>query len=83
MNKKEYLKTIKEPMRLIISRNKSYGDSFSYMRIESAVDLVMMKLSRIRGLGEEHVKTKDEIMDSINYLVMVLNLYNKKKEAKK
>lgn len=79
MDNKRYMKVINECKKLVISRNKSYGESVDYMRIQSIVDLCMMKLSRIRQLGETANKTKDELVDVLNYCVFAIEKYNKLK----
>ena len=61
--------------KLVISRNKQYGDSVDVMRIQSIVDLCLMKLTRIQQLGSSHAKTEDELKDSINYLVFALEKF--------
>jgi hypothetical protein len=79
MNKERYDKVIDECRKLVISRNKQYGDSTDIVDIHTLVGLCLMKLSRIYKLGETNAKTKDELQDSINYLVFALEKYNKLK----
>lgn len=81
MDSKKYDKIINECKRLVISRNKNYGNSVDYMSIDGLVELIMMKLSRIKQLGEAHPKTLDELQDSLNYIVFCLEKY-KQKEVK-
>lgn len=77
MNSKRYMKVIDECKKLVISRNKSYGDTVDVVDIHTLVGLVLMKLNRIYKLGEENAKTKDELQDSINYLVFALEKHSK------
>ena len=72
MNNQRYMKIINECKKLVVSRNKNYGNSIDYMRLQSIVDLCMMKLSRIRKLGKRNNKTKDELQDVLNYCVFAL-----------
>ena len=73
------MKVINECKKLVISRNKQYGDSVDVIDIHTVIGLVLMKLNRIYKLGDSHAKTKDELTDSINYLVFALEKYNNKK----
>ena len=77
MNKKRYMKVIDDTMKLVVSRNESYGESVDYMDIRSIAQLCMMKLSRINELGDTHSKTKDELQDTLNYMVFALEKFNK------
>jgi len=77
MNKKRYDNVIKECRKLVLSRNKQYGDSVDVIDIHTLVGLVIMKLSRIYKLGERNAKTKDELQDALNYLVFALEKYQK------
>jgi hypothetical protein len=77
MDSERYNKVISECMKLVIDRNKKYGDSVDVIDIHTLVGLVIMKLTRIYRLGD-NAKTKDELMDSINYLVFALEKYNKR-----
>lgn len=83
MNKERYNKVIDECRKLVISRNKQYGDTVDIVDIHTLVGLCMMKLSRIYQLGEDNAKTKDELQDVINYCVFALEkyqIYNKKEK---
>ena len=73
------MKVIDEAMKLVVSRNDSYGESVDYMDIRSIAQLCMMKLSRIDTLGDKHFKTKDELQDVLNYMVFALEKFNNKK----
>ena len=75
MNKKRYDNVIDECRKLVISRNKQYGDTVDIVDIHTLVGLCMMKLSRIYQLGEGNAKTKDELQDVINYCVFALEKY--------
>ena len=77
MNEKRYNKVINECKKLVISRNEQYGDSVDIMRIQSIIDLCLMKLIRTRTLKEEDPKTKDEFIDCINYIVFALEKLEK------
>lgn len=75
MNKTRYDNVISECRKLVISRNKQYGDTVDIVDIHTLVGLCMMKLSRIYQLGESNAKTKDELQDVINYCVFALEKY--------
>lgn len=77
MDEERYNKVIDECKQLVISRNKQYGDSVDIIDIHTTVGIVLMKLNRIYKLGALNAKTKDELQDSINYLVFALEKYNK------
>lgn len=83
MNEERYNKVVDECKKLVISRNQQYGDSVDLISIQTCVELVIMKLSRIKQLGELHPKTLDELQDSINYLVFALEKYNNKETPKR
>ena len=76
MDEKRYRAVVDECMKLAISRNEVYGDSVDCMRLQSMIDLCIMKLSRIRMLGDAHPKTKDEMTDVLNYLVFAIEKFN-------
>ena len=77
MDEERYNKVIDECKKLVISRNQQYGDTVDVVDIHTVVGLVLMKLNRIYKLGTTNAKTKDELQDSINYLVFALEKYNK------
>jgi uncharacterized membrane protein len=83
MNKERYDKIIDECRTLIISRNEQYGDTVDVVDIHTVIGLVLMKLNRIYQLGTDNAKTKDELQDSLNYLVFSLEKYEKEKLSKK
>lgn len=83
MNHSRYMKVIKECEKLVVSRNKQYGDSVDFVSIKTIAELCMMKLSRIATLGEDAAKTKDELQDCLNYLVFALEKYNNKQKEQK
>lgn len=76
MNEERYNKVINECKKLVISRNKQYGDSVDIVDIHTLVGLCMMKLSRIYKL-KENAKTKDELQDVVNYCVFALEKFEK------
>jgi len=80
MDKERYMKVINETMKLVISRNKQYGDSVDVIDIHTIVGLCLMKLNRIFQLGEDHAKTKDELQDTLNYMVFAIEKYNNKQK---
>lgn len=77
MNKERYDKIIDECRDLVISRNEQYGDTVDVVDIHTIIGLIIMKLNRIYQLGITNAKTKDELQDSLNYLVFALEKYNK------
>lgn len=81
MNSKRYNKVINECRKLVISRNKAYGDTVDIVDIHTLVGLCMMKLSRIYQLGNDS-KTKDELQDVINYCVFALEKFENDKNSK-
>ena len=82
MNKKRYMQIIDEAMKLVVSRNDDYGESVDHIDIRSIAQLCMMKLSRVEALGDEHLKTKDEFQDTLNYCVFALEKFNNKTNEK-
>ena len=82
MDNKKYMKVINECKKLVIDRNKQYGNSVDIIDIHTLVGLVMMKLNRIYKLGDKS-KTKDELIDSINYLVFAIEKFEKDKNLNK
>lgn len=76
MDNKRYNKVIDECRKLVISRNKAYGDTVDIVDIHTLVGLCMMKLSRIYQLGVTNAKSRDEMIDSINYLVFCIEKLN-------
>jgi hypothetical protein len=82
MNKERYDKIINECRALVISRNEQYGDTVDVVDIHTVIGLVLMKLNRIYQLGVENAKTKDELQDSLNYIVFALEKYEKQKLSK-
>jgi hypothetical protein len=79
MDEERYNKVIDECKKLVISRNKQYGDSVDVIDIHTIVGLCIMKLTRIYRLGEES-KTKDELQDVINYAVFALEKFEKEQK---
>lgn len=77
MDEERYNKVIDECRKLVISRNAQYGDTVDIVDIHTIVGLCIMKLSRIYKLGVDNAKSRDEIIDSINYLVFCMEKLNK------
>lgn len=61
-----------ECISVMRERNKSYGESWRVMSIESMANLCEMKLNRVSKLGTDNAKTKDELIDTINYCTFAL-----------
>jgi hypothetical protein len=57
---------------LMVSRNKKYGDSWKELAPKSIVDLVLMKLVRVKNQDLDSGSIKAEAEDCINYLVFLL-----------
>jgi hypothetical protein len=83
MNKERYDKIIDECRALVISRNEQYGDTVDVVDIHTLVGLCIMKLSRIYQLGVANTKSRDELIDSINYLVFCIEKLNRKTTMEK
>jgi hypothetical protein len=77
MDEERYNKVINECRKLVISRNQQYGDTVDVVDIHTIIGLVLMKLNRIYQLGLKNAKTKDELQDSLNYLVFALEKLDK------
>lgn len=83
MDEKRYNKIIDECRKLVISRNKQYGDSVDVVDIHTIVGLCIMKLTRIYQLGTVNAKSHDELTDVLNYCVFALEKLNKQQEGEK
>lgn len=59
-------------------RMEKYGNSWRILDVKSTALLVMMKMDRIAELGESNAKTKDELIDAINYCTFALIKINEK-----
>lgn len=81
MNSQIYDNIVKECKKIVMSRNKKYGNSTAPIDIHTIVGIVIMKLTRIYKLGTENAKTLDELQDSINYIVFALDKF-KQEELK-
>lgn len=68
--------------QLLVQRNRKYGDSYKLLRFDSIVDLMLMKLVRIRKLGRDS-KVNDELKDILNYCFFAWLKYQKQKEEEK
>lgn len=85
LNKKEevlkmYENTIEEPKKIFVDRALKYGDSWKKLHVSSCIDLMMMKLERMRSDNIEY-KIEDEILDIFNYAVILIMLYEREKEV--
>ena len=76
MNEERYNRVIEECKKLVISRNKQYGDTVDVVDIHTIVGLCIMKLTRIYQLGEQS-KRLDELQDVLNYCVFAIEKHNK------
>lgn len=70
--------TIKFCYELMKGRMEKYGNSWRILDVKSTALLVMMKMDRIAELGESNAKTKDELIDAINYCTFALIKINEK-----
>jgi hypothetical protein len=76
VEEEKYNKVIDECRKLVIDRNKSYGDSVDVVDIHTLIGLVLMKLTRVYKYGDS-AKVKDELQDSLNYLAFALDKWNR------
>ena len=72
MNAKRYNEIMKNCRKLVLERNRSYGNSVDVIDLHTLVGIVIMKLTRIYKLGR-HSKIEDELTDAVNYLIFALN----------
>lgn len=79
MNKKRYDAVIDECRKLVIDRNKAYGDTVDVIDIHTIIGLCIMKLTRIYKLGNNS-KALDELQDVINYCVFAIERLKKEKK---
>lgn len=77
MDEQRYNKVIDECRKLVISRNQQYGDTVDVVDVHTVVGLCIMKLTRIYQLGVENTKSRDELIDSLNYIVFALEKLDK------
>ncbi len=63
---------------LMMDKNHDYGEAWRQMRVESMVDLILMKLLRIKQIEDNHGKTlvsegvEGGYMDIVNYSLFCL-----------
>ena len=74
----KFHKELKNCYELMQGRMDKYGNSWRIMDIRSIATLIMMKMDRISELGEDNAKTRDELVDSINYCTFALIKFNEK-----
>lgn len=84
--KQYYDKYIGEAKALMLSKNHDYGEAWRQMSQESFVDLILMKLQRMRQILSNQGKTliseglDANYYDMLNYAVFALILMNEKVE---
>lgn len=83
MDEKTYDRIVDECRRLVIARNKQYGNSVDIIDIHTIVGLCLMKLQRIYKMGVDNAKTRDELMDTLNYMVFALEKLDLHEVARK
>ena len=75
---KLYDEQMKRVLDLMMAKNHDYGEAWRQMRVESMVDLILMKLLRIKQIEDNHGKTlvsegvEGGYMDIINYSLFCL-----------
>ena len=68
----------KRILDLMMDKNHDYGEAWRQMRVESMVDLILMKLLRIKQIEDNHGKTlvsegvEGGYMDIVNYSLFCL-----------
>lgn len=73
-----YEEKMKVVKNLMINKNHDYGDAWKKMRIRSFIDLVLVKLHRIKQIEDHEGKTiisegvESNYMDIINYSIFAL-----------
>ena len=84
---KRYDEQVEKVRQLMLDKNHDYGEAWRSMSLESFVDLILMKLLRIRQIVTNNGKTimsegiDANFFDIINYAVFALILINEKKNA--
>ncbi|MDH5598571.1 MAG: DUF1599 domain-containing protein [Cyclobacteriaceae bacterium] len=80
----------KETMELLANKNHDYGEAWREMRVSSMVDIILMKILRVKQIEDNEGKTlvsegvKANYQDMINYAVfslIQLNFLNHGNEA--
>ena len=73
-----YDKELTATLDLMMAKNHDYGEAWRQMRVESMVDLILMKLRRIKQIEDNHGHTlvsegvEGNYMDIINYSLFCL-----------
>lgn len=73
-----YDKNIQQVKNLMLKKNHDYGAAWKDMRVSSFIDLVLVKLHRIKQIENNHGKTlisegvETNYMDIINYSIFAL-----------
>ena len=81
-----YDKHITRATKLMRDKNHDYGEAWRMMRVSSMVDLILMKLRRIKQIEDNHGKTlisegvEGGYMDIINYSLFCLIRITESKE---
>jgi hypothetical protein len=82
-----YSQQVKAVKQLMLDKNHDYGEAWRQMSQESFVDLILMKLQRIRQIITNEGKTlisegiDANFFDIINYAVFALILMNEKQHS--
>jgi Nucleotide modification associated domain 1 len=85
--KRLYEQQVAQAKRLMLDKNHDYGEAWRGMSLESFVDLILMKLLRIRQIVTNDGKTiasegiDANFYDIINYAVFALILMHEKTET--
>ncbi|MBR1793484.1 MAG: DUF1599 domain-containing protein [Bacteroidales bacterium] len=73
-----YDKHLRQATQLMLDKNHDYGEAWRMMRISSMVDLILMKIRRIKQIEDNKGKTiisegvEGGYMDIINYAIFCL-----------
>lgn len=65
--------------KLFKERSIKYGRSFEELNVSSCIDLMRMKLRRMKSDNVGY-KIEDEIQDMINYSIIMMMLHEEQKE---
>ena len=58
-----------------MDKNDDYGNSWQFMRATSYIDMILVKLNRIKRLediGQSEEKIRDNYLDIVNYAMFAL-----------
>jgi hypothetical protein len=75
-----YDEALEETMQLLDNKNHDYGEAWRSMRVSSIVDIILMKLMRVKQIENNQGKTfvsegvKANYQDMINYAIFALIL---------